>query len=202
MGPLDILNGFLEVYGVMQAGKELLKALDRRGALEGAKDAMVDVRMKARGHLWPVIIERLDDGTDPQHQHLSLDWALWGLEYPEERIQKALHYWSSQSFENIVAAFSAAIEAQALRGAQEGEERTGIVILDIFGGIRQTATVRFHAAGGWTTIARRKDYLWKQMWAKVQAERLVREQQDREAKEKRRAAKSWQERARFAPPAG
>src|SRR5689334_15348949 len=99
MGPLDILTDIATVYTIVQGARDLQKVLQRQGVLSEAQNAIADLRLKARGHIAPIIIERLDNGTHPEYQYLSIDMA---PAFPQEHIDKALHYWSGQSVENVV----------------------------------------------------------------------------------------------------
>lgn len=186
MGLFDILQSVINIVTVIRAARTLPNLLRQSDKYWEIRNTIADVQLKARGHIAPVIIERLDDGTHPEYQHLSIDVA---PDFPQERIEKALHYWPGQSIENVVNAMWAAVVQQALRGAEVGEERTTTLILDVFDGYRYATTIHGVVGGEWERVAERKHLDLRKMWASAQAKGNLQNQMRREARATRKAAK-------------
>ncbi len=149
------------------------------------RNTLADMRMKARGHITPVIIERLDDGSDPEHQHLRIDMA---RTFPQERLEHALYSWSSQSFSNVALVVLHAAIKQAIQDAHPGEERTTTVTLDVLSsGIRATITLHLQVDGDWQMVSRQIKVNLRQHFAAVRAKSDYEERLRKEAKAQSKA---------------
>lgn len=179
----DVITDLATIFTMVRDGRDLLRILRRRGVLSNAETNWSGMRIKGRGYHAPVIIERLDDGTDPAHQHLRIDIE---PAFPADRIQKALHYWPSQSSENVVNALWIDVKAQALHDAHEGEERTCTVVLDLLGGWQYTATTRGQVDGVWEIIAIQRRLDLRKSQASSQVKGYMLGQMQREAWKKKR----------------
>lgn len=149
------------------------------------RNTLADMRMKARGHVTPVIIERLDDGADPEHQHLRVDMA---RTFPQERIDKALYSQSSQSFKNMAILVLYAAIKQAAQNAQSGDERTTTVTLDVLSsGIRAIFTLHLQVDGNWQMVSRQIKVNLRQHFAAIRAKSDYEDRLRKEAKSQSKA---------------
>lgn len=112
----------------------------------------------------PAILERLDDGTNPDYQHLRIDLS---PKFTQERIESAstVYYRDSQSFDNLIEQFKNAVVEQASRGAQHGEERNIIVTLQLLDNLASyTYTVCGQVGGDWILVRDPKKIINRQQW--------------------------------------
>lgn len=133
-----------------------------------------------------MLVERLDDGSDPAHQILHLDMA---PKFPQERIDLALLYWPAQTTENVVKAMWREVAKRAFQDRVQGEEQEIVLTLDAFrGSSRMTWVIRGQVGGDCRTIhGSRKSSLRKLFIFAGENARMSREVRD-EAKAKRKAA--------------
>ncbi len=122
------------------------------------RDTVAYMQLKTRG--WPrlsILIERLDDGSDPLHQKLHFDVA---PDFPQGRIEGALAHWTGlpltrSSIEMALTEFWRQAFIRATRGAESGEERTFTVVMDVLQSVAcQTVTLqgRVGVSDSWQTV--------------------------------------------------
>jgi hypothetical protein len=186
MGP-EILPELAALFTILRQLPGLVKRWQQSDARWELENNVADLRMKVRGHIAPVIIERLDDGTDPAHQRLGLDLA---PRFSEERIAGALRYWPTQSWEIVMEALVYEIAQQAWRDAQPGEERTSAVTLDIMRGVGEyTMVLHGHAGNDWQVVSDHKVVGWRRLFANAWEMSKIKGQMREEAKQLAKAAK-------------
>ncbi len=197
MSPFDIVSYFLTLASLGKTLAESFKQFEKSGMYWEAQNTVADLRMKARGHVSPVLIERLDDSTHPEYQHLRIDFA---PSFPPERIAQALHYWPSQSLENVNKVLRREMVIHALRGAQPGDDRTATIVLNVFDFARQALTIHGRVGGEWELLAESKRIDWRGFFATAKARGKMQSELQEQAKERRKmarkAAKAVRERAR------
>lgn len=153
MGNLEPLQDLWTLYSLVKQVFETAKAV-RSGIQwlqsDTVKNTVATVRVTARSMVFPTIIERLDDGTNPEQLHLRIDMA---LAFPQERIDTALYYRDSQSKANLAKQFWTAIAEQAFRDAQPGDERNINVTLDYMDNAAiYTYSMHGQVGGDWSYI--------------------------------------------------
>lgn len=185
MNPLDFMSYFLTLASLGNTLAESLKRFGRSDMYWEAQNTVADLRMKARGHVSPVVIERLDDGTHPEYQHLNVDFA---PAFPPERIAKALHYWSSQSFGNVDRVLQQEIVVHALRGAYEGEERTATIVLTVLDCASYAVTVHGRVGGKWEVVADRRHTDRRRFFANAIARGKMQSEMRKQVRDQRKIA--------------
>jgi hypothetical protein len=121
---VDILEPFRDIftlYALIKQSKEMGSVARQFFQSDSVQNTVAVVRVRARGVGSPAIIERLDDGTNPFGQHLRIDLA---PKFSQERIDAAVDYRASQSWDNLVQQVWSAVFQQAFRGAQQGDKLT------------------------------------------------------------------------------
>ena len=186
MDDLGPLQGLLMLIGLVKQMHEI--AITFQSGIQWIRQSngVALVRVMARNTVFPTIVERVDDGTNPEQQHLRIDMA---LRFPQERIDNAVCYRDSQSVANLVEQALTAVFTQALRDAQLGDERTINVTLDYMdSAATYIYSIHGHVGGDWS-YARppdKKIHL-RQLWRKareIQAQYLV--QAEAKSKTKRK----------------
>lgn len=169
VNPLELFKDLWTFYSLAKQMIETAKAV-RSGIQwlqsDTVKNTVATVRVTARSMVFPTVIERLDDGTNPEQQHLCIDMA---VSFPQERIDAALYYRDSQSKANLAKQFWTAVAEQAFQGAQPGDERTIHVILDYMDNAAiYTYAIRGHVNGDWSYVCPPKMELhFGQFWHKA-----------------------------------
>jgi hypothetical protein len=188
---VDILGPVKDLYTAYNLIKQvwaLGRALRRLSESDTVQNTIAEVRVKARSTLMPAILERLDDGTNPEYQHLRIDLS---PKFTQERIKSAstVYYRDSQSFDNLIQQFKNAVIEQASRGAQVGEERTSTVMLQLLDDFAYyTYVVRGQVGGDWILVRDPKKKINRgQLWAASQARGELLTQLLKEARAERKA---------------
>lgn len=97
------------------------------------------------------LVERLDDGTDTEHQHLRLYIA---PEVPDERKDNALECRAIETIQDAMRVLWFQAYQQAIRDAEPGEERTTTVVAELWDDVvSTTTTIRGHVGGEWESVA-------------------------------------------------
>lgn len=149
---LSIIVATLRLIQVTPGIMKQFASSDFRWELENTK---ADITMKMRGNIIPVIIERLDDGTDPTHQHLSLDIA---PAFSQGRIERALYYSNGLTRDAAFKIIGYEWAKQAMRGAEHGEELTISTTIDMLdGAVIFTFVLTGHVGQDYTIVSQKLD---------------------------------------------
>jgi hypothetical protein len=156
MGELAIiLSTIVATLRIVFMMPQIMKQFSESNFRFELENIKADITFKRRGHIMPVLIERLDDGTNPTQQHLSLDLA---LVFPQERIDRALYYRNGLTAYRVFQVLGYEIGKQAAVGAEPGEERTISAVIDVFdGAITYTYVLRGHVGQGYQLVSLKRD---------------------------------------------
>lgn len=121
--------------------------------------------LRQHGHLTPILVERLDDGTDPSHQHYSIDML---PVFPQERIENALFYWPETSLELALLAVAAESGWQTIRGAEIGERCTTTVQMEVVGGyVHLTYVFEGHVGQDYRVVSQHEHTSFRRLFVKA-----------------------------------
>jgi len=161
----NTLRDILYLVSVIRLLPAMMRQFQQSALRWEMENSVADLKLKARGHVLPVLIERLDDGTDPTRQHLACDMA---PKFPQERIDRALYYRETQSIHNIFIVLGTEVAKQAQRGAEPGDERAGTVVIDILGdAVRYTFEFRIHVGQDFKVVSEQKDASFRRLFAQM-----------------------------------
>lgn len=191
---LDILNALKDAVSFYSATKTLLGGINSfqnsnfRWEFENTK---ADLIMKAHGHIMPVIIERLDDGINPQFQHLSIDMAPI---ISQERIENALYYRDTQTIQNALRAIGELIRKQEMvtwKDAESGNEHELTVFIDFLGTFARLILVMSGKVGdtNWEVNSFQRDINIRGFFKEMPERLRVQEQLRKEAKARMKTEK-------------
>jgi hypothetical protein len=128
-------------------------------------NAKADLQLRLHGHLTPILVERLDDGSDPSHQHFAIDIL---PVFPKDRIANALFYWPETSLELALLAVAAESGWQTIRGAEIGEWCTTTVQMEVVGGyVHLTCVFEGHVGHDYRVVSQHEHTSFRQLFAQV-----------------------------------
>lgn len=186
-------ENLLEVWGAIDAAVTAIKALRAFGDSETFQNnrAYLLLKVKQGPHKrspYPVLIERLDDGSDPLHQILHLDVA---PAFPQGRIDQALRYMHSPYYEDILQALGEEIGRRAKYGLSPDADRDCLVEFVLLRGSGlQTFLFRCRIGSEWKLVRKTSKSSWRKILAFAVSNAKMSEQLRKEARTKREQAKS------------
>jgi hypothetical protein len=169
---LEPFTGLWSLYSLLKqmydTAKTIRSGIEWLRQSDTVKNTVASVRVATRSMVFPTLIERLDDGTSREQQHLRIDMA---YAFPQARIDNALYYRGSQSKANLAKQFWSAVAEQAYRGAQPGDELNINVTLDYMDNAAiYSYSIRGQVGGDWSYVRPPETKLHLgQFWRKARA---------------------------------
>ncbi len=154
---LGLLEGLLTLISFVKQVHEIAIGFQSGIQLMRQSNSIALVRVMARNSIFPTIIERVDDGTNPEQQRLRIDMA---RTFPQERKDRALYYRDSQSVAHLVEQALIAVFAQVLSNAQPNDERTINLTIDYLdGAATYIYAIHGYVGGEWSYLGRPSRHL-------------------------------------------